>query len=189
MNLDQGTDFGIWTDSVSRFMYNTSSRAFFGVIDFEHNEKVGDYGGANSLLKNILPNWINYTSIDMDESKKPDIVDDIITHKGNYDTVILRYVIHYLNDSQVIELFKNIKANRILVQQFFNKDTILKSKFDPMGYRFFRNRQEFNNLIGFAGKDIGKIEYDVTDEFYSNRFNLPCKPVKHKETVEFFEIN
>ena len=107
--IDQATEFGRWTDRVSKLMYDTCTKEILSLIEIP--KIVADYGGANGNLKQYIPNAI---SIDIDESKKPDVLDDIVEHVGRYDLIVIRYVLHYLNDYDVIELFKNISNNDCL---------------------------------------------------------------------------
>ncbi len=100
---DKGTEFGKWFDSISKLIYFDSVKDILSKIDT--HGIIADYGGANGILKQFIPNII---TIDIDASKKPDIVDNILTHKGNYDLIIIRFVLHYLNDYEVLELFENI---------------------------------------------------------------------------------
>ena len=109
---DKGQEFGTWKDSVSKFLYDSSTKDILKKIDIPKN--VGDYGGGNGLLKQHIP---HATTIDIDKSKNPDIVENILKHSKHYDLVVLRYVLHYLTDSEVLELFD-------VLQILQNKQTV-----------------------------------------------------------------
>lgn len=175
---DCKTNFGKWNYQVSKFMYFDSIKEILSKINIPN--KVADYGGANGILKQFIPNII---TIDIDESKKPDIVDNILTHKGTYDLIIIRYVLHYLNDYQVLQLFKNIKQyhkGSILVIQFCNND--LKSKYynSKNEFKYFRTENQLEKLLPKSKKIYSK-KYMVTNDFYRNRLQI-------KNTIEHEEI-
>jgi hypothetical protein len=129
----------------------------------------------------------NVTTVDKDVNKKPDILDNILTHKNYYDLVILRYVLHYLNDYEVIKLFKNINAKNILIIQFINED--LRSKYlnSKNELKYFRNEQHLMQLIPVKNKKIYSKEYLVTKEYYINRIGIG-KYIKHEETLNAYYI-
>lgn len=168
--IDQGIGFGKWQDETSKFLYYESTKQILKLIEIP--DRVADYGGGNGLLKQFIP---QITTIDIDGSKGPDIVDDIITHKGEYDLIILRYVLHYLDDYKIIEMFKNIKRQhkgRILIQQFTNEDLISKYENSQNEYKYFRTLPQLLALIPFDGNIIYKQDYIVTSQFYKNRLQL-----------------
>ena len=182
---DDGTNFGKWNDSVSKLMYYDSTEQILSKINI--NGRVADYGGANGILKQFIPNIV---SIDIDESKKPDICDNIITHKGKYDLIIIRFVLHYLNDYEVLQLFENIKSyhkGKILIIQFANND--LKSKYQNSKneFKYFRTENQLEALLPKA-KKIYSTEYEVTQEFYKNRLNIK-NAINHKEIINAYEYN
>lgn len=179
---DNGTNFGKWTDSVSKLMYIDSTKEILLKIDT--SGKIADYGGANGILKQFIPNII---SIDIDKSKKPDIVDNVLTHKGNYDLIILRFVLHYLNDYEILKLFKNIETyhkGKILVIQFTNED--LKSKYynSKNEFKYFRTKNQLEKLLP-KFKNIYSINYKCTKEFYKNRLNIE-NAKNHKEEINAY---
>ena len=179
---DKGTNFGKWSDDTSKLMYFDSVKDILSKIDT--TGIVADYGGANGILKEFISNII---SIDIDASKKPDIVDNILTHKGNYDLIIIRFVLHYLNDYEVLKLFKHIKSyhkGKILIIQFTNED--LKSKYfnSKNEFKYFRTKKQLEKLLP-KFKNIYSINYNCTKEFYKNRLNIE-NAKKHKEQINAY---
>jgi len=176
--IDQGDNFGKWQDPTSRFMYEDSVKEILSLIEIP--EIVADYGGANGILKNFIKNII---TIDIDESKKPDIIDDILKHEGKYDLIIIRFVLHYLNDYEVLELFNNINKyhkGNILIIQFVNED--LKSKYQNSKneFKYFRSKNQLEKLLPDSNLIYSKY-YSCTPEFYKNRLNIEDA----KEHIEF----
>lgn len=181
---DKGINFGKWSDNTSKLMYFDSVKDILSKINIKG--KVADYGGANGILKQFIPNII---SIDIDASKNPDIIDNILTHKGIYDLIIIRFVLHYLNDYKVLQLFDNIKKyhrGRVLIIQFTNED--LKSKYanSKNEFKYFRTKNQLENLLP-KFENIYSIEYECTKEFYKNRLNIK-KGIKHKEQINAYLI-
>lgn len=182
--IDQGLNFGTWTDKTSKFMYFDSIKQILSKI--KKFPVVADYGGGNGLLKQFIPNII---TVDIDPTKKPDILDNILTHKGTYDLIVMRYVLHYLSDYDVLELFNNISAfhsGKVLVIQFCNND--LKSKYanSKNEYKYFRTESQLENLLP-KHKKIYSQKYTCAKAFYSNR--LKIKNAKsHKEILNAYLI-
>lgn len=166
--IDAGTKFGTWNDNISKLMYYDSTKEILDIA--KPTGIVADYGGGNGLLKKFIPSSI---SIDIDSTKEPDIVDNIISHKGSYDYIFMRYILHYLNDYEVFTLFENIKSfhkGKILIQQFVNED--LKNKyFNSINeFKYFRTKNQLLALLP-KGRIIYKKKYQVTEQFYKNRLN------------------
>lgn len=183
-NEDAGINFGRWADATSKLMYFDSVQTILSKVDTSC--VVADYGGANGILKDFIPAII---TIDIDESKKPDIVDNIITHKGEYDLIIIRYVLHYLNDYQVLELFNNIKSyhkGKVLVIQFTNED--LKSKYynSKNEFKYFRTQNQLEKLLPNF-EHLYNADYQCTSDFYKNRLNID-NAVAHNESVNAYLI-
>jgi hypothetical protein len=180
---DNGVNFGKWTDKVSKFMYFDSTKDILSKIQIPG--VVADYGGANGNLKTFIPHAI---SIDIDGSKQPDIIDDILTHVGNYELIVVRYVLHYLNDYEVLQLFKTIKSNALIIQ-FTNED--LKSKYQNSQneFKYFRTARQLKKLLPNC-KEIYSKKYTIGSSFYKNRLNID-NAVTHKETLKayFYEHN
>ena len=181
---DKGRDFGKWSDQTSKLIYFDSIKEILAKIDT--SGKVADYGGANGILKQFIPNII---TIDIDGSKNPDIQDDILTHQGNYDLIIIRFVLHYLNDYQVLQLFKNIQkyhSGKILLIQFTNEDLKLKYENSKNEFKYFRCRQQLEKLLPDF-ENIYNIEYTCDKEFYLNRLGIN-NGMKHSENINAYLI-
>jgi hypothetical protein len=161
---DSGIDFGTWKDSVSKFLYYDSTKEILSKINIP--DSVADFGGANGLLKKLIPHSV---SVDKDDSKNPDIIDDILIHSKSYDLIVLRYVLHYLNDYEVIQLFKNINALNVLIIQFENND--LKSKYynSVNEFKYFRTEEQLKALLPDSIQTIYKKKYLIDKDFYLNR--------------------
>lgn len=204
--LDQGKGFGKWPDAVSRLMYQTSTELFFGDLDFS-DLHVADYGGANGLLGTQLK-CRSYTVVDKDSSKVSSPVfinEDILTHKGGYDVIILRYVMHYLSDINILYLLKHIMSfhkGQLYIMQFTNEGVSLEIKksiskhFEqgPDGRKYFRGQKQltglFNVLPPRTPVSVSEVGYRVTEQFYRNRFGLNIvEPVEHRETVRFYRYD
>jgi len=182
---DSGINFGKWNDPVSKLMYFDSTKDILSKIKIP--KIVVDYGGANGILKKFIPDII---SIDIDKSKNPDIIDNIITHKGKYDLIIIRFVLHYLNDYEVLQLFENIKKyhkGKVLIIQFCNDD--LKNKYfnSKNEFKYFRTQSQLKALLPKCNK-IYSTDYICTPEFYKNRLNIN-NTVEHIEIINAYEYN
>lgn len=179
---DDGKNFGKWTDDVSRFMYFESTGKILDLIQVP--ETVADYGGANGNLKHFIPHAI---SIDIDASKKPDINENILTHDGIYELVVIRYVLHYLNDYEVLKLFENIKAKNILVIQFENNN--LKDKYfnSQNEFKYFRTSAQTRELLPTRFEEIYSKDYELGPDFYKNRLG-EGKYKTHNETLKGYYI-
>lgn len=183
---DNGSNFGKWNDNVSNILYNTANKIIASQI--LKNDVVADYGGANSLLKNDVQ-CKEYFCIDIDNTKKQIdnfINEDIITHKGSYDKVIIKLVMHYLTDKQIKEMLKNITAKEIIICQFINskEDILVKKKISNLSKeseKFFRNKEELLSIIGECDT-LAEIDYVCDREFYLNRLGLDTN-LSHKETL------
>lgn len=176
-DIDQGTKFGTWDDPVSKLLYFDSTEDILSRIYIP--EKVADYGGGNGLLKEFIPHAI---SIDCDMRKEPDIVDNIVTHEGTYDLVVLRHVLHYLNDREVIKLFENIRADRIQIIQFVNIDLKAKYANSFREKKYFRTPSQLVALLPPGGINYTQ-NYTCTKEFYQNRIGGDYPFFDHPETL------
>lgn len=184
--IDQGNEFGKWTDKISKLMYFETTKNILKLIDIP--DKVADYGGANGNLKLFIPNSI---TIDIDNSKNPDITDNIITHKGKYDLIIIRFVLHYLTDYELLQFFTNLQSyhkGKVLIIQFCNED--LKTKyFNSINEKkYFRCKNQLEKLLPENRVKIFSKEYNCSKLFYKNR--LGNKNAKaHKEIINAYLIN
>lgn len=183
---DSGSNFGKWSDNVSNILYNTANKIIASKI--LKNDVVADYGGANSLFKNDVQ-CKEYFCIDIDDTKKQIdnfINEDIITHKGSYDKVIIKLVMHYLTDRQIKEMLENIIAKEVIICQFVNskEDILVKKKISNLSKeseKFFRNKKELLSIIGKCDI-LAEIDYICDREFYLNRLKLDTN-LSHKETL------
>ena len=179
---DKGENFGTWNDDISKFLYYDSTKEILSKIKIP--SLVADFGGANGLIKQFIPNCI---TIDKDESKKPDVIANILEHSKRYELVILRYVLHYLNDYEVIMLFKNLNALNVLIIQFENND--LKSKYDNSinEFKYFRTEEQLKALLPNNIKTIYKKEYELGNDFYINRLGKGIYKT-HKEILKAYYL-
>ena len=145
----------------------------------------GDYGGGNGLLKQHIP---HATTIDIDKSKNPDIVENILKHSKHYDLVVLRYVLHYLTDSEVLELFDVLNCTHVLVIQFVNED--LKSKYynSVNECKYFRTNRQLKALLPNKIQTIYSKNYKVDAEFYENRLEKDWNYKAHSETLKAYYL-
>lgn len=184
-NIDDGVNFGIWQDDVSKLMYYDSTKTILSTLNL--SGRIADFGGGNGLLKQLYNNVI---TIDIDESKQPDIKDDILTHKGEYDIIFIRYVLHYLNDYEVIKLFENIKSfhkGKVIIQQFVNEDLKTKYHNSINEFKYFRTESQLLALLPKCQK-IYSIAYKVTKDFYRNRLKIE-NAKEHNEIINAYLIN
>ncbi len=179
---DDGLKFGTWSDEVSKFMYFDSTKEILNRVRLP--EDIADFGGANGLLKHFIPNIV---TIDKDESKNPDITADILSYTKYYELVILRYVLHYLNDYEVIQLFKTINAKNILIIQFENNDLIAKYKNSVNEFKYFRTTKQLQALLPLDIKTIYSKEYIVNKEFYINRLGQE-EYMPHNEVLKGYYL-
>lgn len=184
---DQGEGFGTWPDATSRIMYHDIMDLALGGVDT--SGRVADYGGANGLLKQWIPNAI---SVDYDATKSPDICEDILGHVGDYDLIVMRYVLHYMNDQTVIGLMRHIASfhdDRVLVIQFVNEDLVSKHANSIGEVKWFRDEQYLRTLLENDWTVAARraVDYRVDAEFYRNRLKHP-NPSSHDERVVIYEL-
>lgn len=180
--VDDGARFGTWGDPTSRFMYEASLATILPLAALVG--RVGDFGGANGLLKAHVP---NVRTIDSDASKQPDIVDDILQHRDRYDTAWCRYVMHYLTDKEVIRFVDNVNAPRLVLVQFVNDD--LRAKYANSAYetKHFRTGEQMRALLPAGTRELWSCTYEVCAEFYKNRLGLD-NATPHAETIKVYEV-
>lgn len=184
--VDQGTAFGTWPDQTSRFMYHDIMPTLLSGVNTYG--RVADYGGANGLLRQWIPQAV---TVDHDASKRPDVVADIRFHVGNYDLIVMRYVLHYLTDFEVLELMAHLRATHkgdLLIIQFVaeNEFQLAEKSRNSWGEeKHFRTRQRLGVLLDPGNRplpDVKAVQYRVDPEFYRNRLGHP-NPTPHRETV------
>ena len=181
---DNGVNFGNWKDDVSEFLYKKSTKEILSLISVP--QVVADYGGANGNLKQFIPQAV---SIDKDPSKEPDIIDNILTHKNEYDLVVIRYVLHYLTDKEVLQLFKSIQSKKTLVIQFVNND--LESKYHNSQneeQKYFRTEEQLKALLPKTAEKIyASKSYTLGALFYENRLGKGVYK-NHQESISAYLI-
>lgn len=193
--VDRGETFGTWDDETSRFLYRDSTLEILPLLGITPGEDPGlrvvDLGGGNGLLRPFIPGIV---TVDHDPTKSPDIVGDLLTHevRGRYDLVVLRYVLHYLDDYDTVRLMDQVRGVRTLVVQFTN-ELDLRTKIDfsrksKEGRKFFRTGEQLENLLPLFGtRLIYKQRYTVTPGFYLNRLGVVV-PRGHEETLRAYVI-
>jgi hypothetical protein len=189
-DLDNADQFGTWNDDTSRFMYDGAMPGLLAKLPFY--PIVADYGGANGLMRKFFPGSI-YQTIDIDASKNPSIVDDIVTHVGQYDLIVLRYVLHYLTDKQIARMFDNIRSYHngdVLVIQFVNDGEDLRHKREISRLvtedrqKIVRSTPElFALLHPFNILGVESVDYEVGADFYRNRLGITTPVSSHNERV------
>lgn len=179
--IDKGINFGKWKDKTSQYLYFESTIEILKKIKIPNS--VADYGGGNGLLKQFIP---QIKTIDIDENKQPDLIDNILTHNNHYELVIIRFVLHYLNDYEVIELFKTINADNILIIQFENEDLKTKYQNSINEFKYFRTEKQLKALLP-KHKEIYNREYEVSPEFYKERLG-EADYKTHKEILRAYYI-
>lgn len=189
---DQGTNFGTWDDRISRLMYRDSVPLIVGQTSlWEMQGKdllLGDYGGASGT------DWgVDSVAVDIDESKNPDIVDDVVTHPGRYDAVLMRYLLHYLSDYQIRWMLETINTQKIIVCQFVNEghSMVIKNSISKgaEAEKYFRTSEALFALFEGSRFRIEHkvcLEYDVGSDFYKNRLGIDTI-LNHKEKIWIFE--
>lgn len=174
--IDQGLEFGNWKDKTSQDLYHNTTKDILNLIHIP--SLVADFGGGNGLLKKFIPHSI---SIDIDQSKNPDIIGNILDVKQHFELVVIRYVLHYLSDYEILKLFSNINADNILIQQFVNEDLKAKYRNSINEFKYFRTLSQLISLLPDS-EIIYQKEITCTKEFYKNRLNNQ-NATPHNETI------
>jgi hypothetical protein len=187
-DVDQGTGFGLWPDPTARLIYDDLMSALLSGVDI--SGRVADLGGGNGLLRK----WISHiVTVDHDPAKMPDVLADISSYRGEHDLLILRYVLHYMDDDAVRSLFRHIDAfhnGRLLVIQFVNENLAAKLANSIGETKWFRREAHLRGLLESAGWRVEKrraFDYTVEADFYRWRLNHP-NPVAHAETIVAYEL-
>lgn len=187
MNPDHGSTFGSWDDETSRLIYHDAMPALLVATDT--SGLVLDLGGGNGLAREFFPRVV---TVDSNPTMGSDIVADAITYvpKRRYDRVLVRYVLHYLDDAQARELFANVArwhGGPLTVIQFVNDDLEAKLANSVNETKHFRTEDQLVALFG-PWKPVHRVavEYDVTPDFYRNRLGHP-NPTGHREKVVAYE--
>lgn len=186
-NEDQGEGFGRWPNNTARLMYHDIMPLALNGVDT--TGRVADLGGANGLLKEWIPQAI---TVDYDETKRPDVCEDIREHVGEYDLIVLRYVLHYMSDDEVRKLLYHIRSyhkGRVLVIQFANDDLEAKRRNSVGETKWFRTTEETMRLVTeyWRVASAKAVDFVVEAEFYRERLNHP-NPTANHETVLVMEL-
>ena len=181
MNIDGGEGFGKWSDAISKLIYFDCMPYF--LKDLKQYKSVADLGGGNGNLKRFIP---DAKTIDIDITKKPDVLADITEYKGEHDLLVIRYVLHYLDKAGVEKLLANIKSyhkGKVLLIQFVNDNgdiDIKRINSINENKHFLMTRDLFGYIKAFNILDVKYIEYRVTKEFYINRLKN-SNAIEHNE--------
>ena len=156
---------------------------------------MADLGGGGGLSRGFLAPSCVVTTVDSDPSTGPDVVADLLTWTppaAPFDTVLLRYVLHYLSDRQVRALFASMTGWRwsnVLVVQFANQRPEDKAANSAdTDDRHWRTPAELVRLLHddlpawLAGPRVNRLDYTVHPEFYGSRLGVPGK-YPHGETL------
>lgn len=190
-SVDQGTRFGTWQDPTSRLMYHDAMPALLSGTP--RDELVLDLGGGNGLSREWFPNVV---TVDADPAKEPDVVADLLSYvpPTPVGRVLVRYVLHYLDDDQVRELFQHHlpswHAGEVTVIQFVNDDLAAKLANSVNETKFFRTEEHLHQLVTSPSWRVARriaVGYDVHPDFYRNRLGHP-DPTGHPETVVAYTL-
>lgn len=184
---DQGRSFGTWDNPTAQLMYHDIME--FALDGVDTSGRVADYGGANGLLKQWIPHSV---SVDYDETKGPDIAEDIAVHVGEYDLIVMRYVMHYMTDDQLQALFRHIASfhrGRLLIIQFVNDDLISKQANSIGETKYFRTDEDTRSLVSIDWVIQARRfhDYTVDADFYRQRLGHP-NPSSHDERIVIYEL-
>lgn len=186
-NEDQAEDFGKWGDETSKLMYHDVMPLALLGVDVSGN--VADLGGANGLLKEWVPQAI---TVDYDISKSPDICADILAYRGKHDLLVIRYVLHYMNDQTVIGFMRHIAGYHdgpVLIIQFVNDDLVSKHANSIGEIKWFRDENHLRTLLenDWVVAKRRAVGYVVDADFYRNRLKHP-NPSSHDEEIVIYEL-
>jgi hypothetical protein len=185
---DQGTRFGTWDDPTSRLIYQDAMPTLLSGVGWDGTTL--DLGGGNGLASM----WFeDTTTVDNDPAKEPDVVADIRSYVPDrpHDRVLLRYVLHYLDDEDAAGLFRHIASwhtGELVVIQFVNDDLVVKATNSLNEVKWFRTEAQLRSLFGpwRVHRRIA-VGYDVHPDFYRNRLGHP-DPTGHPETVVAYTL-
>lgn len=185
--VDGGEGFGLWPDATSRLMYHDAMPALLSGV--ARSGMTLDLGGGNGLSRQ----WFDrVVTVDTDASKHPDVVADALTYTPTMrvSRVLLRYVLHYLTDEQVLALLQHVASYtaQVVLVQFVNADLGAKHANSVNESKWFRTEPWLKSLLGpWRVQRRVAVSYDVDPEFYRNRLGHP-NPTGHRETVVAYDL-
>lgn len=192
--VDQGLLFGTWPDETSRLIYFDAMPALLAGIP-RATDRVLDLGGGNGLMRPWF--YEPVTTVDTDPAKQPDVVADITEwapqDPSAYTRVLLRYVLHYLTDTEVLDLFCNHLPSwwdgPVTVIQFVAPSSeFLAAKLSNSvnESKTFRTEAHLLDLLTLSGRwTLARrvaLDYDVTPDFYTHRLGAE-DPTGHPERL------
>jgi hypothetical protein len=185
LEVDAGVQFGTWPDPTSRLIYQDAMPALLSGI--ARTGTTLDLGGGNGLSRQ----WFDQVhTVDADPGKQPDEVADALTYvpDTSYDRVLLRYVLHYLRDGEVVALLQHVATYHhgpVVLVQFVNDDLDAKYANSVNERKHFRTEDQVIHLLSFAPWRVHQriaVEYEVHPDFYRHRLGHP-NPTGHRERV------
>jgi len=183
MTTDQGQAFGTWDDETSRLIYGAAMPAL--LVGTDTGGTTLDLGGGPGLAR---PYFRHLTTVDNNPDMKPDVLADLRSYEPNqyYSRVLLRYVLHYLDDTEVADLMAHLASwhtGQLTVIQFVTVDLTAKLVNSVNETKYFRTEEQLVALLGpWRVVHRVAVEYDVVPEFYANRLHHP-NPIGHREQV------
>jgi hypothetical protein len=188
--MTSAAEFGTWTDGTSDLIYRGSMPYLLDGLPADG--PVVDLGGANGLSRLFLPGR-QITTVDIDPATGPDVIADALTyrHHSRAETVLIRYLLHYLTDGQVRELFRNLARwhhGGVVVVQFTNETPASKAANSAdTANRRWRHPAELLHLLGSLddwrrGARVNRLDYTVEPDFYASRLGSPGR-YPHAETL------
>lgn len=181
---DQGQAFGSWGDETSRLMYHSAMPAL--LVGTNTTGRTLDLGGGTGLMRAYLDGPV--TTVDINPDMTPDVLADLRDYipARTYDRVLLRYVLHYLDDAEVAALMNRLArwhTGQLTVIQFVNDDMAAKLANSVNETKHFRTEPQLVALLApWYPVHRVAVEYDVTADFYRNRLGHP-NPTGHRERV------
>jgi hypothetical protein len=179
-----GPLFGTYPDATSQLIYRDAWPALLSGVP--RTDSVLDLGGANGLSRLYFE---NVTTVDSDPTSGADVVADIRTYEPEqvFDRVLLRYVLHYLPDIQVLPLLRRIASYHdgpVHVIQFVGRTEEKAASSADRAVRWFRTEASLRSLMAAGGYVVDRriaLQYTVEPEFYLNRLGQAAPA--HEETT------